>query len=364
MLALAVVVGLGSVGVTYAKWADKPVKGGPIQTAQFSDPFIWVASNDDGHEDDRSSYQPIDPGDDGSVGEYDFWGVGDTSSSNDPGSYPLPGALPDPGDPFPRYTKDVARTTARIEADDHYITIVIDNAYPYYYPTVFFALACLSPAVGVIQDIVIENNYFDALTVSYSGIYIGQQIGPGEEAVGALHILVNQEAEQGTTYTIRLSITTICGVAEVECQTAYAYSSVDATCFTDIPGMEHSPWGWSNGPLGHGEYTFDIYAGVGQCIPTEDKKVGTLTVVYDGDTDTVTVTYNLNPGSGYTMDTTHLYVGTEPLPRKKNGDYTTAPGQYGNTHDLDAATTDTYVLGGFEGDPIYVVAHAVVCPLE
>jgi len=63
------------------------------------------------------------------------------------------------------------------------------------------------------------------------------------------------------------------------------------------------------------------------------------------------------------MDATHLYVGTEHLPRKKNGDFTTAPGQYPYKHDpLNDVTTDTYTVTGLSGE-IYVVAHAVVCGL-
>ena len=61
------------------------------------------------------------------------------------------------------------------------------------------------------------------------------------------------------------------------------------------------------------------------------------------------------------MTETQLYVGAEPFPRGPNGKYTTAPGQYGNTHEPpDDETTDTHTITGLSGD-IYVVAHAVVC---
>jgi len=143
----------------------------------------------------------------------------------------------------------------------------------------------------------------------------------------------------------------------VQCGTGYAYGGEGiATCFLDMEEINSKAWGWTNGPLEAGSYTFDIYAGAGKCDITKGELAGTLTVVYDG--TTVTVIYNMNPG--YTMDITHLYVGNEPLPTKKNGKYTTAPGLYGNTHDLDGATTDDYEISGLSGD-IYVVAHAVVC---
>ena len=121
VVSLAIVVALASVGVTYAGMKapkDKPDKPDiPVAVAGCSDPFTWVHSNDDGTV-DTEYYEGVltvlDPGDDGSVGEYDWWGEGDTSSSNDPGSFPPPGAPPAPGDISPRYNKDVARTTAWI----------------------------------------------------------------------------------------------------------------------------------------------------------------------------------------------------------------------------------------------------------
>ena len=134
-----------------------------------------------------------------------------------------------------------------------------------------------------------------------------------------------------------------------QCGTGYAYGDGYATPFTEI--IETAPWGWSNGPLSAGSYTFDIYAS--QVI-----LVGTLTVDYDG--ATAIVTYNMNAGS--TMDVTHLYVGAEPLPRN-GGDYTTAPGQYPYSNNLEDATEYSYTVTGLSGE-IYVVAHADVCWFE
>jgi hypothetical protein len=83
--------------------------------------------------------------------------------------------------------------------------------------------------------------------------------------------------------------------------------------------------------------------------------VGVLTVNYNGSTASV----SFNMASGFTMDESHLYVGSEPLARN-NGEYTVAPGQYPYIHDLTNATSDTYTISGLTGE-IYVVAHAVVC---
>jgi hypothetical protein len=330
IVCLAVTVALASAGMTYARLSDKPKEPHKVV---LDDPFTWVVSNDDG--------QVHDP-------DIDFDDTG-----------------PDPKAPqsigentCDRYDKDVASTTFPQDVlDDPYnIDITVSNAYPHYYPTVFFALECLGSVPGVIQDIVIENNYPVELTVGYSGIEIGDEMLPGEEAVGALHILVEQEATQGGTYTISVQITVACG--EAECETAYSYYNEDySTCFKTIDTKY--PWGWVNGPLEPGEYTFGIYAGVGQCEPTDETLVGELTVSYDG--ATVTVIYTLDEG---TMNTTHLYVGTTQLPRNKKGEPTVSPGQYPEQHDLEGATTDSYTVGGFSGEDIYIITHAVVCGLE
>jgi hypothetical protein len=100
IVCVAIIIALTSVSFTYAGMkAPKPPKDDPVPTVYCSDPFTWVATNDDGHLDYHDLYSPtdpVDPGDDGSVGEYDYWGVGDTSSSNDPGSYPPPVLPPAP----------------------------------------------------------------------------------------------------------------------------------------------------------------------------------------------------------------------------------------------------------------------------
>ncbi|MCL6294936.1 hypothetical protein [Jejuia spongiicola] len=132
---------------------------------------------------------------------------------------------------------------------------------------------------------------------------------------------------------------------EDECDTAFAKGNTDAgegddsTCFLE-DGFNR--WGWTIGPLSEGEYTYDVYAGAGQCDTDKGELVGTATVKYDsGD---VTVTYDID--EDYTVSETHTYAGNDPYPTK-NGSDTVAPGQYTITPNLS-------------GD-IYVIAHAVVC---
>lgn len=152
------------------------------------------------------------------------------------------------------------------------------------------------------------------------------------------------------------------GVGEAQCETAFARdANGGAACFLDYDldsdGVgDFNRWGWSNGPLGAGSYSFEIYAGAGRCSLSAGTLVGTLSVEYDG--STAIATYETS-GTFY-MQETHLYIGNEPLARDVNGEYTVAPGQYPFIRELDPTTSDTYTVEGLSGE-IYVVAHAVTC---
>jgi len=140
------------------------------------------------------------------------------------------------------------------------------------------------------------------------------------------------------------------------CETGYAYGESYATCFLNIPGVNSNNWGWSNGQIGAGNYTWPIYAGAGQCNIDNGILVGYLQVNYAP--PSATVTYSML--DGYIMNVTHLYVGTQILPKKKNK-YTTAPGQFPYKHcNLNGTSSDTFTINGLSG-LIYVVAHTEVC---
>jgi hypothetical protein len=140
------------------------------------------------------------------------------------------------------------------------------------------------------------------------------------------------------------------------CETAYAYGNNYANCFLTIPGVNSNNWGWSNGPIGNGIYSWPIYAGAGQCNLASGTLVGTLDVVYSG--GTATITYNM--GESVQLTATHLYVGNEILP-KKNNKFITSPGQFPYKHEnLGGVNTDSYTVNGVSGD-IYISAHADVC---
>jgi len=145
---------------------------------------------------------------------------------------------------------------------------------------------------------------------------------------------------------------------EVECETAFARSATDATCFIDL-GFGN--WGWTNGPMGFGSYRFELWAAAGQCDLTKGYLVGLVDVDYDE--SGLGIEVNAAPGFG--LDAAHYYAGAEILPRFTAGphnDFTVAPGQYPVVNELDYATvtTDSASFSDLSGD-VHVVVHAVVC---
>ncbi len=164
----------------------------------------------------------------------------------------------------------------------------------------------------------------------------------------------------------------------MQCETAFGYGDGYATCFIgadfDNDGEPDgiNRWGWSNGPLSPGSYSWDVYAAAGQCDLSKGSVVGTLDVEYTGPSVTATFT----AVDGFVADEEHLYIGTDPLPSftKKNkkgffpggggSGYTVSPGQYPIGNDLNGATTSTNVVNlgrTITPNGIYVVYHAVIC---
>ena len=143
---------------------------------------------------------------------------------------------------------------------------------------------------------------------------------------------------------------------ENECETLFAWGpDVTSTCFLD-DGFHR--WGWTIGPLASGEYTFDLYAGAGQCDLEKGTLVGTLNVNYNEDEGTADVEFTML--EGYVLNETHLYIGNDPYPTSSNGQITVAPGQFPYQHELDNTAHDSYTIEDLSGE-IYIIAHGVVC---
>jgi hypothetical protein len=197
IIAMVVVVVLGSLGVAYGYTSGTLKAGDMMARACITGPFTWVVSNDNGVEEDRGGHTPIDPGDDGGGTNYDKWGG---QSSDDPSEPQTRGVE------CARYDKDVARTIAWMSScDRHEITVLIENAYPCYYPTVFFGLKNTQSYSVKVKSIDISYDTPE-LTVTFDGITENQVICSGKEVIGRLGIHTEQSAHQNSTYNIKVKI--------------------------------------------------------------------------------------------------------------------------------------------------------------
>jgi len=139
-----------------------------------------------------------------------------------------------------------------------------------------------------------------------------------------------------------------------ECETAFGASDY---CFSE-DGFNR--WGWVIGPLFESEQKtiHEIWAGAGRCMTENGALVGYLYVAYnDG---VATITYDAEPG--YIFTETHLYVGNDMYPLRRNGRPTVAPGQYPYSEPVNGRT-QRYIVDDLR-DEIYVIAHSVVCPSD
>ncbi|MFC2148505.1 hypothetical protein ACFLR9_08060 [Bacteroidota bacterium] len=136
---------------------------------------------------------------------------------------------------------------------------------------------------------------------------------------------------------------------EPSCETAFGKAQTTndgiSTCFIELGDpYKFNRWGWTVELPSEGTYTFDIYAGVGQCDLSKGTLVGTAEVNYSG--GTVSVDYDINDGFG--INEVHTYAGYDPVPSNPNNNKpTVAPGQY---------TIGTGLSG-----KINVILHSVIC---
>jgi len=197
------------------------------------------------------------------------------------------------------------------------------------------------------QDVVLPNPQFTdncggAITVTYAingSAVTAQQLAAYVFPQGNTQVCYKAVDECGNPTEFCIIITV--APCEETCETAFGKGAT-ASCF--IP--DFSRWGWTN-VITPGSYSFELWAAAGQCDTNKGTLVGSVDVVYAN--GHVTVTYNVIPP--YRLDATHTYVGTTKYPQVKKGRTTTstvAPGSY-------------YYAGPFNGGPVYVIAHAVVC---
>lgn len=162
-----------------------------------------------------------------------------------------------------------------------------------------------------------------------------------------------------------------------DCRSAYAFHSRRvSTKFEDMGFV--GQFGWSSGPIADSNfaYMFDIYAEAASSI--ERMLVGTMTVDYNGVEVVLTVDSFYN--NFYPKDI-HAFAGTSRLPNRENQDiidpshfpitYKFNLSEKGNAKSKsnvsrallseDEREKLNFVVSGFDGDAIFIVAHMTVC---
>lgn len=165
-------------------------------------------------------------------------------------------------------------------------------------------------------------------------------------------------AMPGDNWAMYFTVSLTCEVEppppEPVCETFFAYAS-PSTCLIDLPGLTAARWGWSLGPVVTGHYELELFAGAAHCDTARGTLVGTAAMAF-GRTG---IALELTAAEGVTFDETHVWVGETPLPLDRRGNYIVSPGRFPWAHDLDAATSDHYVIPARA--PAYVVVHGVAC---
>ena len=134
-----------------------------------------------------------------------------------------------------------------------------------------------------------------------------------------------------------------------------------ANCFPAELSLTSSRWGWTNGKLEEGQYSFPLYAGAGLCNLAKGQYSGDVEIDYsDGK---MTVTFSAAEGTSFKE--THLHASNDPLPRNGGGKISVAPGQYSSNDDVisSSKTEIVYEVNDLSGK-VYVIAHAVMTGYE
>jgi len=156
ILCLALVLVLGTMGVGYAMWDKTLFIDGTVNTGEVNAIFTTASCDDTG----------IDPGHDKDVGSCTVTGAGTQT-----------------------------------------LTITITNGYPCYECTVNFTVDNTRTIPVKVQTLSAPGAP-SQITVSWTGLTVGQQIDPGQDVPGDIHIHVEQSALENQTdvYTFTAEI--------------------------------------------------------------------------------------------------------------------------------------------------------------
>jgi hypothetical protein len=206
-------------------------------------------------------------------------------------------------------------------------------------------------------DCTVQEGYFVSAHAS-----VKNSAGSSQTAWGD-GLRLNAKGNWGMYFMIYISCDESNPPVDYTTETAFAYNSQFSECFSNFSVINSNRWGWTNGPLSPGNFSFDIYAAAGQCDISRGTKVGNLSVNYSGSSATFTInifgvdSYTNVP---YSLKEFHLYAGSEPFPRNNQGEFTIAPGQYPyKAEHLTDVKTYTFVVNNLSGD-INFIAHATV----
>eukprot|EP00121_Abeoforma_whisleri_P001210 Awhi_evm1s1077 len=120
-----------------------------------------------------------------------------------------------------------------------------------------------------------------------------------------------------------------------------------------MPGPQGNRWGWEIRLEYGNTYTFDLWAGAGQCDTGKGVKVGTVSVDYTTSTK-VTATFNLD-SNDFGFEDAHIYVEDTMLTNSAFGTWT-------QTQDAISGLSTTFVIENLdENNPIlYTSYHATI----
>jgi hypothetical protein len=104
----------------------------------------------------------------------------------------------------PGYDKDVASCNVGLSDDKQTMTVTISNAYPCYSCKIRYDVVNTGTIPVKIKSITVTNP--SEVSVTVTGIKVGDQIDCGASEAGDLEIHVEQDAEQGATYTFSVTI--------------------------------------------------------------------------------------------------------------------------------------------------------------
>jgi hypothetical protein len=198
MFGVAVVIAFAGVGVSYACFVNTPpCNPNPCPVSFNGTGVIWAVSNDDGSTTVING-NVIDPGDTYTTPkQYNAWGTG---SAVDPTTLQVPFTT------CTRAVKDVGKTTVAVP-DQSDINVAIFNAYPFYYPTVYFGIENTQNYAVTVQSISVTPTSSTAYILNTYGITTGETIVPCQTVIGYMGIQFQEKAQQHATYTFTITIT-------------------------------------------------------------------------------------------------------------------------------------------------------------